>query len=165
MQAEFRNGLDAFEVVGLDRIAMIDIASVAGCRRFKQQNTGLLMGDRLVFHSTRDDAEFANIESDDLIAEVNVDVASDHEKHLIFVGVLMPDILAFELHDLDVLAIQLAHDLGNPVLVERREFIGETDVGWRSGAHDVVGLWCLMISSICGMENRHNWIARAYARN
>ena len=47
---------------------------------------------------------------------------------------LMPDELALEFYQLDVLPIQLTHDLGVPVIVEEGELLPDVHLGDQGGA-------------------------------
>ena len=63
-----------------------------------------------------------------------------HQEHLVLGLVRVPDELALELHQLDVLAVQLADDLRLEVIREPRQLVGDVDLfGDRAGSGDERG--------------------------
>ena len=97
------------------------VAGVQRARRLEQNDLDLRVRYRSVLDATRHDEEVARLELDMAIAELHAELAAMHEEHLIFVIVMMPHELADELHELDVLAVELTDDLRGPVLRERGE--------------------------------------------
>ena len=71
-----------------------------------------------MFDTARHDEKFAGIQLHDSIAELDPHLSAPDKKKLIFVFVLMPDELTFELHQLHFLAVELADDLWAPMLGE-----------------------------------------------
>ena len=96
---------------------------------------GLGFGDRLVFHSPGNDEELAFVEFDDPIAKMYRQVAVEDQEELVLVLVMVPDELAFELGELDVLAVEFADDTGAPMFSELLEFPGEVDLVVLAVAH------------------------------
>ena len=72
---------------------------------------GLALRDRTVLDAARDDDELALVQRQDAVAELHVEPPVHHEEKLVLGVVSMPDELALELDELDVLAVQLADDL------------------------------------------------------
>src|SRR5262245_63789017 len=77
--------------------------------------------------AARHDEELACVERHATIAKFHDEAAVDDEKQLVFVLVVMPHELALELHELDVLTVQLADDFRVPVGVKQRERVAKVD--------------------------------------
>ena len=54
--------------------------------------------------------------------EFHAEAAFDHEKHFVFVLVVMEDKFAFEFVELDMLSVEFGGDVGLPVLGDLGEF-------------------------------------------
>src|SRR5262249_39397749 len=120
------------------------VLHVAGVQRgggLKEEYLDLVVGDGTMLDAARDDHEFTRSELDDAIAEFQAKTAAMDEEHFVFVLVMMPDEFAFELDELDLLAIQLAGDPRTPMLVERSEFLGERDL-----FHGSLGDWVCLVA-------------------
>ena len=63
-----------------------------------------------------------------VVAELHAEPPLYHEKHLVFVVVVMPDELALELDQLDELSIEFARNVRLTVLVDFREFRREINL-------------------------------------
>ena len=96
---------------------------------------GLGFGDRLVFYAARNDEELALVEFDDPITKMYRQVAVEDQEELVLLLVMVPDELAFELGELDVLAVELADDTGAPAIRELLEFLGEVHLVVLAAAH------------------------------
>ena len=72
--------------------------------------------------------------NDERISRFHIKIQEDQEK-LVLVLVMMPDELAFELHKLNVLAIELTDDVGAPGLRELPKFVGEVHLPVLAIAH------------------------------
>ena len=86
---------------------------------------GFGFGHRLVFYASRHDEELAFVEFDDPVTQMQREVAVKHQEELVLVLVMVPDKLAFELRELDVLAVEFADDAGAPVFCELLKLLGE----------------------------------------
>ena len=71
------------------------------------------------------DEELAFLQPDFSVPVLHAEPALHDEEQLVLVVVLVPDELAEQLHQLDVLAVQFADDLGLPVLVEESQLLGQ----------------------------------------
>ena len=96
---------------------------------------GLGFGDRLVFYAPGNDEELAFVEFDDPVTKMYRQVAVEDQEELIFLLVMVPDELAFELGELDVLAVEFADDTGTPTFSELLEFLGEVHLVVLAAAH------------------------------
>ena len=95
----------------------------------------LTRGHGLVLDSPRHDEELALVEFDDSIAEVDGEATAEDQEELVLMRVVMPHELAFELRELDVLAVQLADDPRAPALRELLELLGEVHLLGPDVAH------------------------------
>ncbi len=77
----------------------------------------LVGGDGQMLHAAWDDRELALVQPQVAVAQLDEQSPLDDEEQLILVFVPMPDELAFELDQLDIRVVQLARDLGTPVVL------------------------------------------------
>src|SRR2546430_3607790 len=108
-----------------DRALIADVPRVEGGLRLEQQHVGRRERLGPVFAAARDDDELALAHRHVAVTEFEQQSAFYDEKQLVLGVVLMPHELAFDLDELDVAIVELAHDLGAPVLGELPEFLGE----------------------------------------
>src|SRR4029077_13706240 len=99
-------------------------------------------GDRAVLDTPGYDVQLSGTEGHVSIAELDRKAALDHQEQL--VGVLMgvPDELALELGQLDLVVVETGHHLGRPVLREQPELVAEVHhvvhpSSWSSGSSPV----------------------------
>ncbi len=95
---------------------MLDVPGVPRCRRLEDQHVDFSIRSRSVLDAPRDDDEFTFCERDDAVAKLDTERAAHDEKELVLVLVMMPHELALEFDELHLLAVELADDLGSPVL-------------------------------------------------
>ena len=127
--------LDAIQLVHCELV--LDVPGVERGRRLEKQDPAFFIGDRLVLDSARDHDELAFLEPDRFVfsrsagtlprAEFDAKPSLDHEEHLVFVLVVMPDEFAFQLAKFHQLAIEFARDVGFPVFVNFGEFGDKID--------------------------------------
>ena len=87
----------------------------------------LLVGDRAVLGASRDDEDVALIELDVSMPELDREPPLEDEKEIVRVGVRVPDELALDLADLDLVVVVVADDPRLKMLVEGRELLREID--------------------------------------
>jgi hypothetical protein len=75
----------------------------------------------------RHDSHLTGTEDDRSVPELDRQQTLQDQEQLVFLGVRVPDELALELDQLDVLAVELRHDPRAPALVEARELLGQVD--------------------------------------
>ena len=75
----------------------------------------------------RGDDELAGRDLRLAVRQLHPKRAADDEEQRIGVIVMMPDELALEPGKLDLLAVQLTHETGTPVIGEQGEFLGKVD--------------------------------------
>src|SRR5436190_13987966 len=81
-----------------------------------------------MFDSPWDDHEFSLLDPFGPIAEIHPESSLDDQEQFVLQLVLVPDELALELHELDLLAVQFADDFRAPGLGELRQFPGQADL-------------------------------------
>ena len=87
----------------------------------------LLIGDRAVLDATRHDEDVALAELDVSVTKLDRQPPLEDEKEIVGVGVRVPDELAFDLPDLDLVVVVVADDARLEVLVDGRELLREID--------------------------------------
>ena len=87
----------------------------------------LLVGDRTVLDAARDNEDVALAELDVSVTELDCEPPLEHEKEIVRVGVRVPDELALDLPDLDLVVVVVADDPRLEVLVDGRELLREID--------------------------------------
>src|SRR5262245_48362426 len=97
---------------GRDRPLVAHVARVQRRGRLEEQDVSLLLGHRPVFDAPRDDQELARFQPDVPVAELHAEAAVHDQEQLVLALVVVPDERALELDELDLLAVQLADDLG-----------------------------------------------------
>ena len=91
------------------------VAGVEGCGGFNKGEPGFLFGGGIVASSARDYEELAGQHRDGAavcVGAADAEVATENEKHLIFVVMRMPGEFALDLRHFDVLVVDLTEDSG-----------------------------------------------------
>src|SRR6266511_1466665 len=104
------------------------VAGVRGPARLDQQDMSLLVRARAVLDAARDDEDLARVELDVPLAELDRQVPFQDEKEIVGVGMGVPDELALNLDELELVVVQVADDAGAEGLVEGGELVGEIDL-------------------------------------
>jgi len=89
---------------------------VEGGFRFKQHDVRLFLRSRAVLHSARYDDEIPLVKGFHTISELHIEGSLDYEKKLVFMIVLMPVKLTFDLCQSDVLTVETSDDPWIPVI-------------------------------------------------
>src|SRR5262245_50950551 len=110
------------------------IARVGRARRFDEQKMRFVFGDRAMFDTLRDDEEFPWTERYVAFAHADGDMPLQHEEKVIRVVVRVPDELAFDLHDHEIVTVELANHTRLPVTLEGCELLCKID-----GRHGLLG--------------------------
>ena len=87
------------------------VAGVDRAGRFDEQRPAFLFGTRPVFDSLRNDDHFPGTELDGPVAEVDGHLAVQHDEDLVGVGMLVPDEIAPELDQFEMILVHPGHDL------------------------------------------------------
>jgi hypothetical protein len=105
----------------------LGVAGVRRPARLDQEDVRLLIGDRAVLDAARDDEDVALAELDVSVTELDREPPLEDEKEIVRVGVRVPDELALDLPDLDLVVVVVTDDPRLEVLVEGRELLREID--------------------------------------
>ena len=116
---------------------------VAGIRRparLDQQDMRLLVGDRAVLDAARNDEEVSFLQLDVPVPQLDRQASFEDEEEVVRLGVRVPDELALQLPDLDLVVVVIADDARLEVLLERRELLREID-GLVQRRYSAVSIW------------------------
>jgi len=86
-----------------------------------------VFGIRLVFDALRHDEHFACRDMDRAVAKIDPQNAIEDDEGLVGVLVIVPDEIALELHDLELIVVHFGDDLRLPLLVEQFQLRAEID--------------------------------------
>src|SRR5258708_39976729 len=103
------------------------VPRIENTSRLDEEQLDLTVGKWLVFHSLRDHEHLAGGEVYGAVPEVDAQPAFEDDERLVRVLVVMPDEVAFQPHDLELVVVHLRDDLWLPLLREEREFLLEVD--------------------------------------
>lgn len=111
---------------------VVTIADVHRAGRLQQQDRGAIGCRGPVLGSLWYDEDRAFLKVDRALlssacAKRDVDVSVEDEEELVGVGVAVPDELALDLRDADVVVVDLSDDLGAPELVEGVQSVLQAD--------------------------------------
>src|SRR6266851_914769 len=104
-----------------------DVPSIQDTRRLQHDHLGLFVGGSAMLDTAGHDCKLTRPQLDDLVPELDAKAASPDQKHLFHVIVVVPRECPLHLDQLDLLAVQLCHDLGLPVLREPGKFFSDVD--------------------------------------
>ena len=76
-----------------------------------------------MFDATGNDQQLAFFQPDLPVPEIHPESSLHHQEQLVLIFVMMPDKLALELDEFDLLTVQLADDFGTPVVVKLGELL------------------------------------------
>ena len=93
-----------------------------------------LLGDGAMFDAPGDDQELPFLQPDLTITELHDEASLHDQEEFVLVVVAVPDELAPELDELDVLAVQLADDFGTPVVVEEGQLLVQVHLADRQAS-------------------------------
>ena len=111
----------------MSRELVFHISRVQSRRRLEQQKPAFFFSDRKVLDAARHYDEFAFFNPLVVIAELHAEPALDDQKQFVLMLVMMEDELAFELVELQVLAVEFGGDVRLPIFVDLREFLNDVD--------------------------------------
>ena len=90
--------------------------------RFKKQHGDFFLRHGPMLHAARHDQKLSFVKRHAAVAKLHSKRAVNYQKKFIFIGVAVPDELAFELDQLDVLSVQFAHNARIPMIVYQGKF-------------------------------------------
>ena len=122
--------LDSFQLLASEFI--LNVAGVQSRCRFKEQDLAFLFRKGPVFDAAGHDNELAGFDPLGAIisgfTKVHPEAALHHQKHFVFIFVMMPGERPFELHQLEILIVQLADNSRVPVIIYDRKLLREIDL-------------------------------------
>ena len=83
----------------------------------------LILGNWAMLDAPGHDQKLPFLQPYVAVTELHAEAPVDHQEKFVFVVMLMPDKLALEFYQLDVLPVQLTNDLRAPVVVEEGELL------------------------------------------
>src|SRR5712692_9808835 len=92
--------------------------------RLKEQDPSLFLSHGPVLDTSQYHDELALLQPHMPVTELDAEAPFDHQEHLVFGLMMMPDELPFQLDELHQLAVELGSDVGLPVLPDLGEFLG-----------------------------------------
>src|SRR5262249_19110858 len=92
-----------------------------------QQQLDFVLGERFVLDALWNNEHLARRDMDGAVAKVDAQLAFDNDERLVGVLVVMPDEIAPELDDLELVVVHLRDDLGLPLFAKQCEFLREVD--------------------------------------
>src|SRR5437763_6281313 len=107
---------------------ILHVSGIDGGSRLKQNDPCLFVSNRAMFDATRDHQEFALFQPDVSVAKLHAKAPFDHQEQLVFVFMMMPDELSFQLVELYQLAIQFAGNIRLPILRNLCKLLIEIDL-------------------------------------
>jgi hypothetical protein len=113
--------------LALGRCLRGGVARVRRPARLDQEDVCLLVRYGTMLHPARDDEELSLAELDVSVTELDRQPPLEDEKEVVRVGVRVPDELALDLPDLDLVVVVVADDPRLEVLVDVRELLREID--------------------------------------
>src|SRR6267142_3139696 len=114
---------------GLGGAGAAGVAGVRGAGRLDEHHPALARRLRLVLDAAGDDVHLTGLQRHLAVAQVDGQLPVHHDEDLVGLGVLVPDELALDLHDLEMVVVHLGDDLRRPLLRELGELLGEIDRG------------------------------------
>src|SRR5271166_3184340 len=94
---------------------------------FKQQDPALFFRYRTVLHAARHHDELAVLDPFMAVTKLHTEAAFHHQEHFVLIFMMMKDEFAFELVELDILAIELGGDVGLPKFGDPGKFFGNVN--------------------------------------
>src|SRR6266851_2778848 len=103
------------------------MAGIAHAARLDEQELDLAFGKGLVLDAARDDEHLPRRDRDGAVAKIDPQIALDDEERLVGIAVVMPDEIALQPDDLELIIVHLGDDPRRPALGEQGEFLRQID--------------------------------------
>src|SRR6185436_3736642 len=78
-----------------------------------------------MLNTAGDNDEFTLVQLNVTILQLHHEASLVHEKHFVFIVVMMPDKLAFEFHELQVAVVHFTYDFRTPMFIEQLELFSQ----------------------------------------
>ena len=102
-----------------------NVSGVEGRNGLEDQDMSLIRRDGFVLDTARNDEELSFFEIHDAVSHVNAELAFEDQEEFVFVLMVMPDELPRELHNLHMLAVELADDAWAPRFRKLFKLVGQ----------------------------------------
>lgn len=99
------------------------VSGVSHASWFDQQQFDLTVSKWLVLNSLRHYKHLTGGEIDGAVSEVNAELTFENDERLVRVLVIMPDEVAFESCELELVVVHLSHNLWLPLLGKERKLL------------------------------------------
>ena len=134
---EEKQGRKLFVGQAFRRARAAFVAGVQRAARLDQQHLHLALGKWLVLDALRHDDHLARPERDETVAEIDAQRTLQHDEGLVGLLVIVPDEIALDAHDLELVVVQFRNHARLPLVGEERELLGEIDrrAGFRRRIH------------------------------
>src|SRR6185437_11594621 len=109
------------------------VPGIEGAAGLYQHELHLSFRARLVFDSLRDDVHLARTQADRPVLEIDPQGPFQYDEGLVRLGVVVPDEIAVDAHELELVVVHLRDDFRLPLLPEEGELLLQVD---RLTAHD-----------------------------
>src|SRR5262249_34652770 len=109
------------ELLDLGGQLAASVASVDDAAWLEEEQCGFGVGARAVLRAAGHDEDLPWCQHDVAIAHLDGELSAEYQEELVGVGVLVPGELPLDLHDPDVVVVDLGDFLGQPVLSEARQ--------------------------------------------
>jgi hypothetical protein len=103
------------------------VPRIQDARRLQQDHFGFFVGSSAMLDTAGYDNKFARPQLHNPVPELDPKPAAPDQKHLFHIIVVMPWERPLHLHQLDLLAVHLGHDLGLPLLRKAGKLFGNFD--------------------------------------
>src|SRR5581483_5799704 len=114
------------DIIGRRALAALG-SGIHEALRLYQKELHLSLRAGLVSHAFRYDKHLPGAQPYCSILEVDSQGPVENDEGLIRLFVVMPDEIAFDAHELELVVVHLRNDLGLPLLRDQLEFLRETD--------------------------------------
>src|SRR5262249_44617631 len=105
------------------------MTGVQNAARLDEHELHFAFGGGLVLDAFRHDEHFSCRHVDMPVPEVDAQRPLDHQECFVRFGMLVPDEVALNLDDLELVVVHLGDDFWTPLLVEQAEFFADIDGG------------------------------------
>jgi len=103
------------------------IARIRCARWLDEKDVRLFFGDGAMQHALGNNEDFARTERDIAFVHADRDATFEDEKEVVRVVVLVPDELALDLNNHEIVTVELANNSWLPMFGKGGEFLGEVD--------------------------------------
>jgi hypothetical protein len=93
--------------------------------RLDEKNMSFFICDGTMLDAFGHYKYFSRAQRDGSVSQLNGDAAAQHKKKIVRVIMLVPDKFALHFDDHEVMAVELPHDAGSPIICKRGQLVGQ----------------------------------------